>query len=113
MSALSLVTAVSVGLVLGLTGHLLIRRGRIVPLWLPPAAGVGAAVMAAVIARRANNERPAPTVAEVILEVLFAAAGVSLVAWTADRQPAGGRVTSHQRKGPMTMTGEYTAADSE
>lgn len=90
MTALSLITAVTVGLVLGAGGHLLIRRGRSVPPWLPVAAGIGAAVLAAVLARMANSERPAPTAAEIVLEVLFAAAGVALVARTADPQSAVG-----------------------
>ena len=84
MTAHSLIIAVTAGVVLGVAGRLLVRR-RPVPLWLPVAAGVAAAVLATVVARAANSDRPGPTVVEVILQVLFAAAGVTLVLVTADR----------------------------
>lgn len=85
MTGLSLITAVAVGAVIGLAGRFLAFRGRTVPVWLPVAAGVAAAVMATVIARMANSDRPGPTVLELVLQVLFAAAGVAVVAVTADR----------------------------
>lgn len=99
MTAQSLIIAVAVGLVVGCTGRLLIRRGRSVPLWLPVAAGVAAAVLAAVITRMANTDQPGPTVIEVALQVLFAVIGVLLVAMTADRQPS---ETRWQRSGSKT-----------
>ncbi|MBG0565448.1 GlsB/YeaQ/YmgE family stress response membrane protein [Actinoplanes aureus] len=86
MTALSLIIAVTVGVVVGVAGRTLVRRGRTVPLWLPIAAGVAAAVLATVVARMANTARPGPTATEVVLQVLFAAAGVALVAVTADRR---------------------------
>ena len=87
MTAHSLITAVTVGLVAGLAGRTLIRRDRFMPLWLPVAAGVSAAVLASVISRMVNTQRPAPNVTEIALQVLFAVTGVALVAMTADRQP--------------------------
>ncbi|SDT27837.1 GlsB/YeaQ/YmgE family stress response membrane protein [Actinoplanes derwentensis] len=85
MTGLSLITAVAIGAVIGIVGRVLTRRGRNVPLWLPVAAGVAAAVLATVIARMANSDRPGPTLLEIVLQVLFAAAGVAVVAVTADR----------------------------
>ncbi|MEU4427641.1 GlsB/YeaQ/YmgE family stress response membrane protein [Actinoplanes sp. NPDC024001] len=92
MTAHSLITAVILGLVIGVAGRMLLRRSRSVPVWLPIAAGVAAAVLATVIARMANTERSGPTVVEIALQVLFALAGVTVVAITADRPPAGRRV---------------------
>lgn len=86
MTANSLITAVTVGLFIGVIGRLLTRRARLLPLWLPVSAAVGAAVLAAIIAERADADRPGPTVFEVILQVVFAVAGVTVVAVTADRR---------------------------
>jgi uncharacterized membrane protein YeaQ/YmgE (transglycosylase-associated protein family) len=91
MTALSLIIAVTVGVVAGAAGRALVRR-RSVPLWLLVAAGVAAAVLATVVARMAGVERPGPTVTEVVLQILLAAAGVALVAATADRERANGRI---------------------
>ncbi|WP_328471417.1 hypothetical protein OHA21_07185 [Actinoplanes sp. NBC_00393] len=91
MTALSLIIAVTVGVVAGVTGRMLLRRGRTVPLWLPIAAGVAAAVLATVLSRMANTDRPGPTLTEILLQVLFAVAGVAVVAVTADQAPTGTR----------------------
>ncbi|WP_436534651.1 GlsB/YeaQ/YmgE family stress response membrane protein [Actinoplanes sp. HUAS TT8] len=85
MTASSLLTAVTIGLVIGLAGRLLPRRARSVPVWLPAAAGVGAAVLATVIVRMTVPTGAGPGAAEVALQVLFATAGVAGVVTTADR----------------------------
>ncbi|MEU8238330.1 hypothetical protein AB0C07_08800 [Actinoplanes missouriensis] len=85
MTAHTLILAVAVGLVVGVTGRVLLRRKRAVPGWLPVAAAMAAAVLAAVIARMANSERSGLTLFEVALQVLFAGSGVAIVAFTADR----------------------------
>lgn len=87
MTAVSLVTAVTIGLVIGLAGRFVTTHGRGAPLWLPLAVGVGAAVFATIVTRMANADRTGLTVVEVLLQVLFAGAGVALVAATADRRP--------------------------
>ncbi|WP_328474399.1 GlsB/YeaQ/YmgE family stress response membrane protein [Actinoplanes sp. NBC_00393] len=89
MTAHSLIIAVTVGIVVGVAGHILTCRGRSVPLWLPPAAAVAAAVLATVIARMANASRPDLTPAEIIVQVLSAVAVVALVAVTGGPAPAG------------------------
>jgi uncharacterized membrane protein YeaQ/YmgE (transglycosylase-associated protein family) len=88
MTAYSLLIAVTVGLAVGVAGRFLACRGRPVPLWLPIAAGIAAAVLATVIARMVNSDRPDATVLEIALQVLFAAAAVAVVAYTADRPAA-------------------------
>ncbi|OJF15239.1 hypothetical protein [Couchioplanes caeruleus] len=100
MTALSLIIAVTVGLVAGVTGGLQVRRSRPVPLWVPVAAGVAAAILATVIARMADSDRPGPTLVELLLQVIFAAAGVAVVAVTADRPPAGTRWERSGREAP-------------
>lgn len=83
MTAPSLLIAVTLGLLIGLAGRLLPRRARTIPLWLPAAAGVCAAVLATVILRMAV------TPADVALQVLAATAGVAGVVLTADVRSAG------------------------
>ncbi|WP_229073600.1 GlsB/YeaQ/YmgE family stress response membrane protein [Actinoplanes sp. DH11] len=82
MSAVSLAAAVAVGLVAGLAACAPLRR-RGLPVWLPFAAGVGAAVLASIVTRLSNAERTSLTLVEVVLQVLFAAAGLAAVAVTA------------------------------
>ncbi|GIF45145.1 GlsB/YeaQ/YmgE family stress response membrane protein [Actinoplanes xinjiangensis] len=94
MTGLSLIAAVSVGAVIGAAGRMLAARCRTVPVWLPLAAGVAAALLATVLTRMAATDGPGPTLVEFVLQVLFAAAGVTLVALTADRPgtPSSGEI---------------------
>ncbi|BEL05229.1 hypothetical protein Q0Z83_034200 [Actinoplanes sichuanensis] len=85
MTGLSLIAAVTVGAVIGVAGRMLAARCRTVPVWLPPAAGVAAAVLATVLTRMASVGEPGPTLVEFVLQVLFAVAGVTAVALTAER----------------------------
>ena len=89
MTAQSLITAVIVGLVIGTAGRMLLGRGRFVPLWLPVSAGVGSALLATVILRMAASGT-GPTAGEIVLQVVFAGTGVTVVARTADRLPSPG-----------------------
>ncbi|MBL7259742.1 hypothetical protein [Paractinoplanes lichenicola] len=82
MTVTSLVTAVAVGAALGVAGWA-VRRA--VPFWLPPAAGVGAAVFATTIARIAADLPTGFSLTELGLQVFFAAAAVTAVVATADR----------------------------
>jgi hypothetical protein len=85
MTAYSLVIAVAVGVVTGIAGRLLAGRNRVVPVWLPVAAGVAAAVLATVLIWMAAAVRPGLSKLAVTLQVLFAALGVAAVLITADR----------------------------
>jgi len=86
MTVTGLVTAVLVGGVLGVAGHLLTRAGRRVPFWLPPTAGVGMAVFATTVARITADVPSGFSPAELGLQVLFGGAGVAAVVTTADRR---------------------------
>jgi hypothetical protein len=89
MTAQSLFIAVAVGVVTGVAGRLLAGRSRSVPVWLPIAAGVAAAVLATVLAWMSDALRPGLSDLAILLQVLFAAAGVAIVVATADRpEPA-------------------------
>jgi len=93
VTATSLITAVTVGLFIGAAGRYLTHRRRSLPLWLSAAAAVGAAVLAVIITGTSSPERQELTAFEVILQVLFAAAGVITVTATADRPPSNDRAT--------------------
>ncbi|MBO3744144.1 GlsB/YeaQ/YmgE family stress response membrane protein [Actinoplanes flavus] len=93
MTARSLFIAVAVGVVTGVVGRLLAGRSRSVPVWLPIAAGVAAAMLATVLAWMSDVVRPGLSDLAVVMQVLFAAAGVAIVVATADRPapaPVGG-----------------------
>lgn len=87
MTPTSLVTAVAVGLILGVLGRFAIAGARQVPFWLPAAAAVGASVLATIIVRMAGVDRPGLTAVELVVQVVFAACGIAAVAITADRRP--------------------------
>ncbi|MDY7087201.1 MAG: GlsB/YeaQ/YmgE family stress response membrane protein [Actinomycetota bacterium] len=86
MTVSSLVTAVAVGVVLGIGGRWMVPAGRSVPFWLPLCVGVGAAVFATVIARIVGVDASRVSAIEVLMQVAFAVCGVVLVARTAERQ---------------------------
>jgi uncharacterized membrane protein YeaQ/YmgE (transglycosylase-associated protein family) len=94
VTGLSLIAAVTVGAVIGAAGRMLAARCRTAPIWLPLAAGVAAAVLATVLTRMAAVDGPGPTLVEFVLQVLFAAAGVTVVTLTADRpgSPTPGKI---------------------
>jgi uncharacterized membrane protein YeaQ/YmgE (transglycosylase-associated protein family) len=87
MTATSLISAVTVGVVLGLLARWLVPACRRVPFWLPPAVGVGAAVLGTVTARLAGVDNSQVSLIELILQVGAAGLGLSAVAATADRPP--------------------------
>lgn len=87
MTGTSLATAVVVGLVVGLLVRWLVPACRSVPFWLPPAVGVGAAVLGTVTARLGGVDTSQVSLVELVLQVTLAGLGVGAVALTADRQP--------------------------
>lgn len=87
MTGTSLVTAVTVGLVVGALARWLVPACRGVPFWLPLAVGVGAAVLGTVTARLAGVDTSQVSPVELVLQVTLASLGVGAVAVTADRQP--------------------------
>ncbi|WP_199517366.1 hypothetical protein [Nucisporomicrobium flavum] len=81
MTLSSLVTALAVGAVLGLGARWILRA---VPFWVPLGVAVGAAVLGTVVGRLAGIDTSTVTALEVVLQVAFAAAAVTLVAMTGD-----------------------------
>jgi uncharacterized membrane protein YeaQ/YmgE (transglycosylase-associated protein family) len=82
----SLITAVTVGLVVGVLVRWLVPACRGVPVWLPMAVGVGAAILGTVAARLAGVDTSQVSPVELVLQVVLAGMGVGAVALTADRQ---------------------------
>lgn len=98
MTASSLISAVTAGVVIGLAGWMLIRRARVAPPWLPVASSVGAALLATILARLTNTDQSNLTAPVAFLQILFAAAGVAAVAGTADRPKHGTGTTRTRRR---------------
>ena len=87
MTAVSLITAVAVGALIGFAGRLATSARRRIPLWLPVAVGVGAALLGTIIARLADSDAAGLTGTEVVLQVVLGALGVAVVVATGDRRP--------------------------
>ncbi len=90
MTAVSLITAVAVGALIGIAGRLATPARRRTPLWLPMAVGIGAALLGTIIARLADSESAGLTRTEVVLQVALGVLGVSLAVATGDRRPVDG-----------------------
>lgn len=84
MTVSSLVTALVVGIVVGLAGRSM-PTGRSVPVWVYVAVGVGLALLATIAARLAGVGTAGVSAVEMALQLVLAASGVTLVAATADR----------------------------
>ncbi|GAA0434854.1 hypothetical protein Aca07nite_00070 [Actinoplanes capillaceus] len=91
MTGQSLITAVVVGVAVGTVGRVVACRGRGMPLWLPPAAGVAAAVLATVLSWTADPDQAGPTLLEIGLQLVSALAAVTTVAVTAGPSRAAAR----------------------
>jgi hypothetical protein len=89
----SLLTALGVGVLIGLGGRMLVPAGRGVPFWVPLAVGVTASLLGTVTARLAGVADPVVSDVELVLQGLFAGAAVALVAATDRRsgEPGGHR----------------------
>ena len=88
MTGTSLISAVTVGLVLGGVARLLVPTCRDTPFWLPMAVGVCAAVLASIVARLAGLHPSQVSPFEVLLQVVLAGLSVGGVALTADHRPS-------------------------
>lgn len=92
MTATSLISAVTIGLVLGVLARWLVPACRSsVPFWLPPAVGVSSAVLGTVAARLAGVDASQVSPVEVIVQLCAAGSALVAVAATADRQQSAGR----------------------
>jgi hypothetical protein len=91
MTATSLLTALAIGLIIGVVGHRIGRVTRQLPLWLPPAVGVGAALLGTIGARLAGIDSPRVSPVEIGLQTGLAALAVAIVVATTDRRQSSGR----------------------
>ncbi|GIF01257.1 GlsB/YeaQ/YmgE family stress response membrane protein [Paractinoplanes rishiriensis] len=87
MTITHLIAAVAVGTAVGIAGRLIMPPRRRVPVWLPVAVGIGAALLGTVVARLADSDSSGFSIAELTTQLTFAALGIAWVAATADRQP--------------------------
>ncbi|MBQ0902546.1 GlsB/YeaQ/YmgE family stress response membrane protein [Micromonospora sp. U21] len=83
MSITGLVTALLVGVTIGLLGRLIIPGRREAPIWLTVAVGVVAALAGTIVARLAGVDTHALNLLAVIIEVGLAGIAVVLVVATA------------------------------
>ncbi|WP_328474417.1 GlsB/YeaQ/YmgE family stress response membrane protein [Actinoplanes sp. NBC_00393] len=88
MTVMHLVVAVAVGIGIGALGQLIMPGGRRIPFWVPMTAAVGAALLATITAHIVNSDVAGVSPGDIVMQVVFAALSISLVAATADRQPA-------------------------
>lgn len=86
MTTIGLAAAVVVGVVLGTVGHLAVPRGR-VPWWVTVCVGTGAVLFGTILARMAGIGTESFSGVELLIQVVFGATGVAVVAGTADRTP--------------------------
>ena len=81
MTATGIITALIVGLIVGALGRLVVPGRQNMPIWLHMVIGVGAALLGTVVARASGFANTAGIDwRELLLQVLFAAIAVALVA---------------------------------
>jgi hypothetical protein len=90
MTSTSLVTALAVGLTLGVAGMLVVPHGG-VRFWTP-AAAIAAVLLGTLVARMADLGIGGFSPGELIVQIVFGLCAVVLVAAVADRRPS-----RHQR----------------
>jgi hypothetical protein len=86
MTLSSLVTALAVGLVIGLGSRWIVPLVRGVPFWVPLAVAISTAMLGTVIARLAGVDTSGVSPVEVVMQVAFASSGVVAVAATTERR---------------------------
>jgi uncharacterized membrane protein YeaQ/YmgE (transglycosylase-associated protein family) len=88
MTLSSLIAALGVGATIGVCGRTLVPGGSRTPLWLAVAVGVGAAMLATIVARLAGVDGTGVSPIEVTAQSAAAGAAIAVVRLTADRRPA-------------------------
>jgi hypothetical protein len=86
MTTTALAAALLVGGVMGTLGHLAVPRGR-VPRWVTVAVATGAALLGTIVARLAGIGVGEFSLVEFLIQMVFGATGIAIVAGTADRTP--------------------------
>lgn len=91
MTVTSLLTALAVGLFIGVIGYRIGRTTRHAPIWLPPAVGIGAALLGTVAARLAGIDSPRVSPVEIGLQLALATVAVAVTISTTDRRQTADR----------------------
>jgi F0F1-type ATP synthase assembly protein I len=87
MTPTSLITALTIGLALGVGGMFVVRRGR-VRFWVTPAVAIAAVMLGTLVARMAGLGIDRFSPGELIVQIVFGLCAVVLVAAVADRKPS-------------------------
>ncbi|MEU8256591.1 GlsB/YeaQ/YmgE family stress response membrane protein [Micromonospora inaquosa] len=88
MSIAGLVTALLVGIAIGLLGRLIIPGRREAPIWLTVSVGVVAALAGTILARLAGVHTGTLNLPTLVIQVGLAGGGVVLVVATAKPEPS-------------------------
>jgi uncharacterized membrane protein YeaQ/YmgE (transglycosylase-associated protein family) len=81
MTATGIITAILIGLVIGVLGRLVVPGRQRIPVWLTVLIGIGAALLGTAIARATGVvTTPGVDWIELFIQVALAALGVALVA---------------------------------
>lgn len=91
MTAPSLLTALAVGLLVGIVGLCVGHTTHLMSVWLPPSVGIGAALLGTIAARLAGVDSPRVTPVEIGLQIALATITVAAVITTTDRRPTSDR----------------------
>jgi uncharacterized membrane protein YeaQ/YmgE (transglycosylase-associated protein family) len=81
MTATGIITAILIGLVIGVLGRLVVPGRQSIPVWLTILIGIGAALLGTAIARATGVvTTPGVDWIELFIQIALAALGVALVA---------------------------------
>ncbi|MEU5722449.1 hypothetical protein [Micromonospora sp. NPDC047738] len=86
MSGSALISALTIGLAVGLAGRLLVPGRRVAPVWLTVALGVAAALLGSVVIRLLGADLAELTVLRLVAQSGFAGVAVVLAVVAAERQ---------------------------
>lgn len=87
MTPISLVTALTIGLALGVGGVFVVPHGR-VRIWVTPVAATAAVLLGSLVVRMAGLGIGQFSPGELIVPIVFGLCAVVLVAAVADRKPS-------------------------
>lgn len=93
MTAGGILSAIVIGLIIGALGRLVVPGRQNIPIWLMLLIGIGAALLGSAVARAGGFAETTGWIdwRELLLQVLFAAIGVALVAGIGGRRRGVGR----------------------
>ncbi len=87
MTAAGIISAIIVGLIIGVLGRLVLPGRQNIPMWLTIVVGIGAALLGTAIARGAGiADTPGIDWTEILIQVVLAAVGIALVSGLSSRR---------------------------